>query len=504
VQVVAEHAEQLDEPPAGVLEAEPAACVDVAVGVEQPLEEPGDEGRAVAQPLGRQVLVGLLAAPGEDAGPLQRVQVQRPHSALHPAVDRPHPRDALDDLAQALGNPVLVGAEVPGHPADLAVAHPVDEGVTVAQEGAEQVPEVLAGPGHRHVAVERPLARAVGRHVDLEGRREVEGDEARAEQGRAVDRSDLPPAELRRAVTPLGVQDAGVAAGTHGAGGDRRQVPDPVAVVRRRQGRLAGQDVPDGHDLAHARAPRLEDRGRLAVHGDDPVTRDDVLDVPCTVASAISTRVPAAKQPGPTPAFTPSAPASTSAWAPSRVAMLPASTCTCRVAGSLLSRLIMSSMSRAWPLATSGHEDVDAGLDQRRRALPGVAEVADGRADEQAPVGVLRGVRVLLGAHEVLDGDEAGELAGGVDQRQPLALVLAQDGGGVVAGDADRRGDERHRRHHVGDQRGGPLGDRHEPQVAVGDHAEQGAVVVDDRAGRRRGTRRTARRAPRAWPWARS
>jgi hypothetical protein len=120
------------------------------------------------------------------------------------------------------------------------------------------------------------------------------------------------------------------------------------------------------------------------------------------------------------------------------------------------------------------HEDVDAGLDQRRGALPRVAEVADRRADQQPPVGVLGGVRVLLRAHEVLDGDEPGQPARVVDQRQPLALVLAQDRRGVLARDADRRGDERQRRHHVGDQRGRPLGDRHEAQVAVGDHAEQG------------------------------
>ena len=43
-------------------------------------------------------------------------------------------------------------------------------------------------------------------------------------------------------------------------------------------------------------------------------------------------------------------------------------------------------------------EDVDAGLDQGRGALPGVAEVADRRADEEAALVVLAGVGVLLGA----------------------------------------------------------------------------------------------------------
>ena len=131
-------------------------------------------------------------------------------------------------------------------------------------------------------------------------------------------------------------------------------------------------------------------------------------------------------EPGPTPTLTASAPASTSACAPARVATLPPMTCTCRVAGSVLSRATMSSSSRTWPWAVSAHEDVDAGLDQGRRALPGVAEVADRGADQQPAVGVLGGVRELLGLHEVLDGDQAGQPALVVDQRQLLALVLAR------------------------------------------------------------------------------
>ena len=58
-------------------------------------------------------------------------------------------------------------------------------------------------------------------------------------------------------------------------------------------------------------------------------------------------------EPGPTPTLTASTPASTSAWAPSRVATLPPTIWTCRVAGSALSRRIMSSRSRAWPWAVS-------------------------------------------------------------------------------------------------------------------------------------------------------
>ena len=59
-------------------------------------------------------------------------------------------------------------------------------------------------------------------------------------------------------------------------------------------------------------------------------------------------------------------------------------------------------------------------------------------ADEQPALVVLGGVRELLGLDEVLDRDQAGQPAVVVDDRQPLALVLAQQRGGVLAADADR------------------------------------------------------------------
>ena len=128
-----------------------------------------------------------------------------------------------------------------------------------------------------------------------------------------------------------------------------------------------------------------------------------------------------------------------------------------------------------------GHQHVDARVDEGRRPLPRVAEVADRPGDQQPAVGVLGGLRELLGLHEVLDRDEAGEPAPLVDEREPLALVLPQDRGRVVGRDVDGRRDQRHRRHDLVDLGGRPLGDRHEAQVAVGDHAEQPLVDVDDR-----------------------
>ncbi len=126
-----------------------------------------------------------------------------------------------------------------------------------------------------------------------------------------------------------------------------------------------------------------------------------------------------------------------------------------------------------------GHEHVDTRVDQGGGALPGVAEVADGGTDEQPSVGVVRRVGELLALDEVLDRDQPAEVAGLVDQREPLALVLAQQAGRLVAGDADRAGDQRHRGHHLVDLGGRPLRDRGEPQVTVGDDAEQPVVGVD-------------------------
>lgn len=62
--------------------------------------------------------------------------------------------------------------------------------------------------------------------------------------------------------------------------------------------------------------------------------------------------------------------------------------------------------------------------------------------------------------------------------------MLAQQEGRRVAGDALGRGDERHGRHDVADQGRAPFGHRSEAQVAVGDDAEQVVGGVDDRQPR--------------------
>ena len=61
---------------------------------------------------------------------------------------------------------------------------------------------------------------------------------------------------------------------------------------------------------------------------------------------------------------------------------------------------------------------VDAGLDERHRALPRVAEEADGRTDPEPAGGVLGRVGILLALGEVLDRDQPAQPAG---RRRPAA-----------------------------------------------------------------------------------
>ena len=71
-------------------------------------------------------------------------------------------------------------------------------------------------------------------------------------------------------------------------------------------------------------------------------------------------------------------------------------------------------------------EHVDLGRHERGGALERVGADADGGADAQAAALVLRRERVALALLDVLDGDQALEPAGRVDDRQLLDLVPAE------------------------------------------------------------------------------
>ena len=97
--------------------------------------------------------------------------------------------------------------------------------------------------------------------------------------------------------------------------------------------------------------------------------------------------------PGPIPTFTPSAPWSTSARAPSPVPTLPPITCDLRVA--LLDPLHPVQHALRVPVGGVHHEQVGAGLDQGRDALVGALAHADRGAHAQLALGVLARARML-------------------------------------------------------------------------------------------------------------
>ncbi len=93
---------------------------------------------------------------------------------------------------------------------------------------------------------------------------------------------------------------------------------------------------------------------------------------------------------------------------------------------------------------------------------------------------ILGGKRVLLALIEVLDGDQASELAVIVDERELLDAMLGEGGDDIVRADPDGSRDETLAGHDVLDEGGLALEARHEPHVAVGDDADERPVVVDD------------------------
>ena len=140
-------------------------------------------------------------------------------------------------------------------------------------------------------------------------------------------------------------------------------------------------------------------------------------------------------------------------------------------------------VERQTGLAVGGVDDehIDAGLHQSGGALPSVAEEADAGGHTQTSLLVLGGVRVLLGLDEVLDGNQAGELAVVVDQRQLLDLVLGEQTVGVILGDVRRTSDEVLLGHHVLDLEVVVVFGRDEAHVAVGDDADEAVLLVNDR-----------------------
>src|SRR5215472_12847126 len=143
--------------------------------------------------------------------------------------------------------------------------------------------------------------------------------------------------------------------------------------------------------------------------------------VNCGTPTPATTRV-VQIEPGPMPIFTPSAPASITASAPSGVATLPAITCT-----ALENRLIAvtaSSTPREWPCAVS-------------------------TTTTSTPASIRARERVGLRLVHVLDRDQPDAAIGIVHHQQFLDAVMVQQAARLVGADAGGDGNEPVPRHQL-------------------------------------------------------
>ena len=129
-------------------------------------------------------------------------------------------------------------------------------------------------------------------------------------------------------------------------------------------------------------------------------------------------------------------------------------------------------------MAVGGVDDdgVGTGFDQGVHTVHHVGGDAHAGSHAQTAVAVFAGVGTLFGLHDVAIGDEAHELTLLVHHRQLLDFVLLQDVGGFGKGGAHMGGDELG--NHDFAQR--TLHVALETQVAVGHHADEHLVLVDD------------------------
>ena len=127
------------------------------------------------------------------------------------------------------------------------------------------------------------------------------------------------------------------------------------------------------------------------------------------------------------------------------------------------------------------HEHVHASLHQSGGTLPGVAEEADAGGHAQTTLLILGGVRVLLGLDEVLDGDQAGQVAFLVNERQLLNLVLGEQTVSVVLGNVGRASDQVLLGHDILNLQGVVILGGDEAHITVGDDADELVFLVHNR-----------------------
>ena len=197
----------------------------------------------------------------------------------------------------------------------------------------------------------------------------------------------------------------------------------------------------------------------FATSPDEVMPPSAITGIPCRIATSATSKTavtcgtptPATTRvvqidPGPTPAFRQSAPASISASAASPVAMLPA---MISMSNSRLDPPHHLDDRARVPVGRVDDEHVDLGRDERCSTLERIRADADRCADAQAPALVLRRERVELALLDVLDGDQPLETPLRVDDRELLDLVPPEQRLGLRERRADGRGDEVLARHQL-------------------------------------------------------
>ena len=125
-------------------------------------------------------------------------------------------------------------------------------------------------------------------------------------------------------------------------------------------------------------------------------------------------------------------------------------------------------------MAVRGIDDdhIDTGFGQQLGTLLGAGTDADGCTDQQTAVCVLGGIRMFGRFEDVLDGNQATQLEGIVDDQHALQAVLVHQRLGFLGAAALLHRDQAFARRHDAGHRLVEV--RLETQIAIGDDADDG------------------------------